>query len=206
MRELLRRPYLRATGKAGAGSKERQWQRVPRIDVLPRAGTATNYTFVIRGVLAVALLVELLLLPGLYTGRTDNTQAVVRATAQLKAVQQSIGAENQTTSNLQAQLAQLQEQRNAADEAYRRFTAGHLKWSPALASLLGPPVDGVRLDSLTSGPDGQISVAGVATNLEAMARLQAQLLGASKTLAFQGMVWEIKDSSITFTADIKVNR
>jgi Tfp pilus assembly protein PilN len=173
-----------------ATSADRHWRRVPKINILPRRPRTPPVVLMLRGLLALIVVLEVFGVQNLYRAKagSDETTRATRAT--LEREQRQLTAEQGSVQAIQSQLSQLQQQRDAKDQAYKEATGGKVDWHTAIATLLAVAAPEATFESVIAQEGGKIVLKGVANEAEAVATLPSKLRGTSAVLDFQSIRWE----------------
>ena len=190
MRELLGGRRTRAPVGGIAASPDRHWRQVPKINILPRRRRTPPIVLLVRGILVLILVLEVFWVQQLYRGKAVAVEAIGVAKANLDREQRQLTAEQRPVDALQAQLTQLQQQREAKVQAYKNAAGDHFDWHPSIASLLAVRAPEVTFESVVVQEGGRVILTGVTQESEAMATLPAKFRGTAPVLAFQSIKWE----------------
>lgn len=190
MRELLSGRRTRIAVGGIATSADRHWRQVPKINILPRRRRTTGGVLMVRAVLALIVVLEVFWVQNLYRAKAAADEATRVAKATLEREQRQLTAERGPTEALQSQLTQLQQQRDAKEQAYKEAAGGRIDWHNAIATLLGVEAPEVTFESVVVQEGGKIVLKGVANQAEALATLPIKLRGTSAVLDFQSIKWE----------------
>jgi protein subunit release factor B len=102
----------------------------------------------VRGLLALMVVLEVFWVQQLYRGKAVAVEAIGVAKATLEREQRQLTAERGPVEGLQSQINQLQQQRDAKEQAYKEATGGRIDWHNAIATLLGVEAPEVTFQSV----------------------------------------------------------
>jgi uncharacterized protein YggU (UPF0235/DUF167 family) len=191
-------------GGTAYGASDWDWRRVPKIS-LTSPGKAGRKGLAIVG-MALFLLIEVVLILVLYfdrSGASDDieTQKRVLASAQnqASALQSDIGALNERIAALEVQVAPTAPPEQGSAQV-------DVRWEPALTTLTDLEKADVRLESISTSPDGAITLKGVASGVAAIGQFQAKLEANSDVLEFLSLQWKGEEVGVMFDATLQVKR
>ena len=208
-----RLPYVRrlldmgrANGRSGGSpaSQDRNWRRVPKINILPSKRAAAPATSQIRLVLLVVLLVEAFFIQQWYREVGNSVIQIEETTIQLESVELQLADERQAVTTLRTQLSQLEAQRTVREEEFREVTGGQIDWHSVLGVLFAAEAQGSRFLSVVTSQNGEITLEGVATGPDALRTLPTQLNSVADVLTLQSIRWEAGSNPPTFIAIFRV--
>ena len=172
------------------------WRAVPRVNLLD--GGAPGRRWVVRAGLALLLLGGVYLFLSLYQEGTALQREMDGASSRLKATQTELASRRDEVNRLEAELAALQQRRQAAERLPQQ--PGSERWRAALAALEGLQGDEVRLQSLLGSAGGELTVVATAAGEQPLARLQARLQEADQPFELQSVQWRRDKEALTFAA------
>jgi len=159
----------------------------------------------VRALLVLVAVLEVFWVLHQYRAKAAADEATREAKATLDTEQRQFNAEQQSVEALQSQLNQLQQQRDAKEQAYKEATEGRIDWHTAIATLLAVEAPEVTFESVTVQEGSKIVLKGVANEAEAMATLPSKLRGTSLVLDFQSIRWEAENPATTGNPSPKVS-
>jgi Tfp pilus assembly protein PilN len=199
---LLVRGGSDSIGGAAYGTGDWDWRRVPKISIVS-PGKAGRKGLVVMGI-ALLLIVEVVLIVVLYFDRSGTkgeieTQRRVLASAQSQAsaLQSDIGALNERIAGLEAQMA-------PATQPEQQPAQAVVKWEPALTALTDLENADVRLEAISTSPDGMIKLNGTATGIAAIGQFQADLEANSDIIELLSLQWKGEETGVLFDATLQV--
>lgn len=206
VRRLLK--MSRANGRLPGAptAQERNWRNVPKINLLPAKRATAPATSHLRLVLLVILLVEAFFIQQWYREVASSQQQIDETKASVESAELQLADERKATATLRTQLSQLQAQRTLREEEFNAVTGGRIDWHVVLAVLFNAETAGSRFLSVTTTPEGEVTVQGVATAPEALRTLPSQLSGVQNVLNLQSIKWQPGSNPPTFTAVFRVRR
>jgi len=138
--------------------------------------------------------------------KRDIEDRALASESELGRLQRRLSSRQQPNEDLQAQINALRAEINASEQALQVLTAVNIDWYAALAPLFDAQPSGVVFESVTAGPEGVVSLGGVANQPGLMASLPTQLSLISDTLDFQGILWSSGAEIPSFTATFLVRQ
>ena len=141
----------------------------------------------------LALAAEVFWVQQLYRDKAAAGEATAAAKATLDREQRQLTAEQGPVQAIQAQLDQLQKQREAKEQAYKEATGGHIDWHTAVATLLAVKAPEVTYESVAVQEGNKVVLKGVAQEAAAIATLPIKLRSTSPILDFQSIKWEAEN-------------
>jgi len=187
-------------------SSDRQWRRVPKVDILPSRRATSPTASILRVIFLVILLGEAFFIQGWYRERVDAVRVADETTPQLQTAELQLSDQQQALDALRNELFQLQNRRSSREEEYQAVAAGHIDWSVVLSTLFEAETVGARFLSVFGDDDGEVTLEGIATGPVAMRTLPTQLTGVSHVLDLQSIRWESGSDPPAFTAIFRVRR
>jgi Tfp pilus assembly protein PilN len=194
----------RLGNRPGQAAHGQSWRRVPRINVLPRAGAATDRRRLTRYALAAIVLIAVVYLVMQYQGRSADEAAAEALRSDLQRVQADVAAEQQVVTELQASVDEARQRLADAKAGYEQITAGRTDWFTGISSLLASGVEGVRFTSIVTKTGGEIALTGEAADLGAISAFQGRLRDVSGSLKLQGISFESTSTVLKFAANLRV--
>ena len=187
-------------------SQDRLWRRVPKVDILPSRRATSPTASILRAIFVVVLLGEAFFIQGWYRDRVDAVSVAEETTPQLQSAELLLSDQQQAMDKLRNELSLLQNRRSSREEEYQAVAAGHIDWSVVLSTLFEAEAVGARFLSVFGGPDGEVTLEGIATGQVAMGTQSRQLIGISEVLNLQSLRWEPGSDPPAFTAIFRVRR
>ena len=210
-----RLPYVRRLLESGrangrstglTASRDRNWRRVPKINILPSKRATPPATSLIRLALLVVLLVEAFFIQQWYKGAIDSSEQIEKKTIAVESAALQLDSERQAVASLQRQLSELQSQRNVLEEEFREVTSGQIDWHVVLGELIAVETQGSRILRIITSPSGEITLEGEATGPDALGTLRTQLTSVADILTLQSMETEPGGNPPTFTVIFQVRQ
>ena len=188
----------------GLGGED--WRRVPKINLLPKTGRTPTARLVI-GALILVLVIEgivaLTMSTGLSSTRDDTEQtrlALAGAERQLTFIETEI-------QGLHSQIDQLRRGSGTSADVHAAIDAKRVDWGASIAGMFSAQVPGVRFESVVADtPAGKVMISGTADNVAGVVGFQAQLGQASDLVVLESLRWEEGEESLSFSADLSVNK
>ena len=178
------------------GSEDRYWQRVPKVNVLPGQKRAPSKDIILRGLLALIVVVGLYLVWSQWNTRANINDSIAQDKSETQRLQGSLNRQRQTIESLHVQINQLQERQEGSASAIDLVTAGGIDWYVSLSSLFSTQTSGLIFESVTVEQGGRVLLAGLATEPGSKASLPTLFSRISGVLDFQGIEW-FEDSELT---------
>lgn len=204
MTELLDR-LLRGRGAAGdQGEAIRHWRRVPRLNLLPHRSAAADRRRFTRAALVAIVLLEVVFLFVQSQGKSADVAATEEAKTRLQKVQRDLAAEQAAIGELQGKVDDARKRVAAASAGYEQIVTSQTNWYAGGSNLLGARIDGIEYTSIIAKPGGIINLEGVAADLGAISRFQGRLREVSQSLRLQNISFGSANSTLRFTATLKV--
>ena len=185
---------------------DREWRRVPKINVLVRQRRTLPKNLLVRGFLVLLLLGLAYVVQGKYQDKLDIENGVEDIRVRLQDLQRQVAVVQQSVEPLQAQRNQLKQQLEARETASQRIIGGQIDWHGAFETLFDFHGSGVMLESVDAQPGGKLLMVGVATESSSMATLPEQLSTLSEALDFQGIRWTPESDPPGFSATFLVRQ
>ena len=192
-----------------SGRLDPTWRRVPKIDLLPRA-RGSFLTPVVLGLLAL-ILVQAVVARYLLSELAAADEAARAARSDLVAAnaakfkeENAIADQEESITGLDSEAKQLTRQLDLIASTQSDLQAEHPDWAVALEALLGADGPAIRFQNVVTTPEGDMTVTGVATGLDAMSGFQTHMLGVEDVLDLLSLQWEEGDSDLVFTAEVRV--
>ena len=210
-----RLPYLRRLLEMGRAdgrstglpaSQDRNWRRVPKINILPSKRATAPATSQIRLVLLAVLLVEAFFIQQWYREAISFSEQIVETESKVKSADSQLDDEEQAMDTLRTQLSQEEAQRKVREVEYREVTGGQIGWDGVLGVLFAAETQGSRYLTVITSPSGEVTLEGVATGPDARRTLPTQLTGVADVLTLQKIEWEPGGDPPTFIAVLQVRQ
>ncbi len=176
------------------------WRAVPGVNLLEVGGRGRRW--VVRAGLALLLLGGVYLFQSVYQEGTTLQREMDGAGSRLKSVQGELTSRRDEVNRLEAELAALQQRRQAVERLPQQ--PGSERWRVALAALEGLQGDGVGFQSLQGSAGGELTVVAAAAGEQPLARLQARLQEAGQPFELQSVQWGRDKEALTFAAILRV--
>ena len=198
----------RADGRSAGspGSQDRNWRRVPKINILPSNRATAPSTSQIRLVLLVVLLVEAFFIQQWYREVGNSFLQIEDTTGQLESVELQLADELQAVDKLRTQVSQLEAQRKVREDEFREVTGGQIDWHGVLGVLFAAETQGTRFRSVVTSPSGEVTVEGFATGPDALKTLPNQIASVADVLTLQSVETEPGSDPPTFIAVFQVRQ
>jgi len=187
------------------GSEDRYWQRVPKVNVLPGQRRVPPTNMIVRGLLALIVVVGVYLVWSQWNTRADINELISQETKEIRSLQASLTRQRQGIEVLRVQINELEQQQEAAGSAIELATAGGIDWYSSLSSLFAAQASGLIFESVTAEQGGRVLVRGLATEPGSRASLPTQFSRISP-LDFQGIEWAQGTEPSTFSATFEVRQ
>lgn len=188
------------------GAKDRYWQRVPKVNVLPGQRRAPSKDIILRGLLALIVVVGIYLVWSQWNTRADIKESIDLKTTDIRSMQSRLTGQRQGIESLQVQINQLKQQQEGPASAIELVTAGGIDWYASMSSLFSAQASGLIFESVTAEQGGRVLLAGLATEPGSKASLPTQFSRISSILDFQGIVWAEGSGPTTFSATFQVRQ
>ena len=192
-----------------SGRLDPTWRRVPKIDLLPRT-RGSFLTPVVLGLLALILVQAVVAryLLGELAAADEAARAarsdLIAANAAKFKEENAIADQEESITGLDSEEKQLTRQLDLIASTQSDLQAERPDWAVALEALLGADGPAIRFQNVVTTPEGDMTVTGVATGLDAMSGFQTHMLGVEDVLDLLSLQWEEGDSDLAFTAEIRV--
>ena len=192
-----------------SGRLDPTWRRVPKIDLLPRT-RRSFLTPVVLGLLALILVQAVVAryLLGELAAADEAARAarsdLVEANASKFKEENAIVDQEESITGLDTEEKQLTRQLDLIASTQSALQAERPDWAVALKALLGADGPAIRFQNVVTTPEGDMTVTGVATGLDAMSGFQTHMLSVEDVLDLLSLQWEEGDSDLVFTAEIRV--
>jgi len=204
VRRLLEMGRANGRSAGSPASQDRNWRRVPKINILPSKRATAPATSQIRLVLLVVLLVDAFFIQQWYREVGNSILQIEKTTSQLESVELQLADERRAVTALRTQLSQLETQRNVREEEFREATGGQIDWHRILGVLFLAEAQGSRFLSVVTSSNGEVTLEGVATGPDALRTLPSQLTSVADVLSLQSIKWEPGSNPPTFIAISRV--
>ena len=186
------------------GAEDQYWQRVPKVNVLPGHRRAPPKDNILRGLLALIVVVGAFLVWSEWNTGADIDERNAQNISETRRLQSSLSRQRQGIESLHVQINQLQQQQEASASAIDLVTAGDIDWYISMLSLFDAQSSGLVFESVTAEQSGRVLLAGTATEPGSKASLPTQFSNISSILDFQGINWEEDSEPATFSATFQV--
>jgi Tfp pilus assembly protein PilN len=147
----------------------------------------------VRGLLALIVVLEVFWVQNLYRAKAPAEETTRATKATLEREQRQLTAEQGSVQAIQAQLDQLQKQRDAKEQAYTEATGSGINWHTAVATLLAVKAPEVTFESVAVQEGNKVVLKGIAQEATAIATFPIKLRGTSPVLDFQSIKWEAEN-------------
>ena len=187
-------------------TQERHWRQVPKVNVLPAQGRTLQRNLILRVLLALIIIVGLYLVWNQRGVEGDLRESGEGKSNQLRKFQRDLVSKQQRLVALQDQINQVQEERGARERAFQLLTGNNLDWYTAFQGLFEAQSIGIIFQSVTTDPDGKLSIQGQTTPDVSLSSLPSQFTSLSGMLDFQSFQSDPGSDPPSFSATFRVRQ
>ena len=188
----------------GQGAGGEYWRQVPKVNILVQQRASHQSSVLLRVFLILLFLFLAFIMQSQFRLRAQAEADIENGVAHIQSAQRQLDNAQSEMEPIRAQISALKRRRQAAGNQNRQVTSGLIDWHAAMSALLGIQAEGISFTSITTQPDGVVSLSGDAPALGAMSNLPAQFSVVSDILNFQGIKWDLGRDPPTFIATFAV--